>query len=293
MQNEQQKRVIIAKRVIIIAVVLVAIFAVGMGVALLLRNVSQSAGNPSSVANEPDNTPAVSTAPSAASIISGYAQPENVRVFAGKYQLQQDATAPSRISYTADGKKYEVSLSTSSYVMFYATDTPPASDAKVVADQTEAYMSSLGFKKIGTYPKTSTTAYADQGSVCQLTSMAASKPAYYLMACADKADVDKEYATIEKLLDIYRKTNQLTNFSKAITSTITSDNKTMTTISLTTTPNTHPVLLFAAVDDDWAYIGNVGGGNEMTSNGKYSLSSQVNTAIHQAKYGDFLIRNLQ
>jgi flagellar basal body-associated protein FliL len=295
MQNEQQqKRAMIAKRVIIVVVILVAIFAVGMGVALLLRNVSQLAdtGSPSTN-NQPDNTPATSTAPSAASLISGYIQPENVRVFAENYQLQQDATAPARISYTAEGEKYEVSLSTSSYAMFYATGKVAASDATTVSSQTDTYLTGQGFKKTATNAKNSTVTYSDQGSVCQLTSMPSSQPAYYLMACADKTDVDKEYATIEKLLSIYKKTNQLGSFTRAITSTISSDNKTMTTISLTTNPNTHPVLLFAAVDNDWAYIGNVGGGNAMTSNGKYSLSAQVEAAIHQAKYGDFLVHNLQ
>jgi hypothetical protein len=67
----------------------------------------------------------------------------------------------------------------------------------------------------------------------------------------------------------------------------------MTTISLTTKPATHPVLLFAAVDNNWAYIGDVGGGDAMSSNGKYTLTAQVEAAIHDQKYGDFLVHNLQ
>jgi len=291
MQNDQQKRTMIAKRIIIVVVVLVAVFAIGVGVALLLKNVSNLAKTQSSTTDDtPSATPG---APSAASIISGYIDPSTIRLFTAQYQLQQDTTAPSRISYTADGQEYEVSLSTSSYAMFFAKDGAAHNDAKAVETATDSYMSSKGFEKATNKKSASITTYTNKGSVCQLTSMPTTKPAYYLMACADKADVDKEYATIENLLDIYRKSNQLVDFTKAITSTVTSDNKTMTTISLTTTPDTHPVLLFASVDNQWAYIGNVGGGNAATSNGKYSLTAQVQTAIHDQKYGDFLVNNLQ
>jgi hypothetical protein len=291
MQNDQQKRTMIAKRIIIVVVILVAVFAIGVGVALLLKNVSNFAKNQSPTSG---NTPAGSTsgAPSAASIISGYIDPSTIRVFTAQYQLQQDPTAPSRVSYSAEGQEYEVSLSTDDYAMFYAKDGAAHNDATTVETATDAYMSSKGFTKV-TPKKPGSTTYIYRGSVCQLTSMPTSKPAYYLMACADKTDVDKEYANIEKLLEIYKKSNQLNDFTRAITSTITSDNRTMTTISLTTNPNTHPVLLFAAINDDWAYIGNVGGGNAMTSNGKYTLTPQVQTAIHDQKYGDFLVNNLQ
>jgi hypothetical protein len=113
------------------------------------------------------------------------------------------------------------------------------------------------------------------------------------MACADKADVDKEYATVEQLLGLYKKAHQLdTTFTKALSATITSDDKSMTTVSLTI-PGKHPVLLFAAVNGDWSYIGDLGGGNEASSNGKYTLSAQIQSTIHDSKYGDFLIKYLQ
>jgi len=294
MQNDQQRHSATAKRIVIIAVVLVAIFAVGMGVALLLKNVSNLAKDQSATPDTDTNIPAATGAPSAASVISGYVDPQTIRVFTQRYQLQQDTTAPARIAYTADGQKYEVSLSTSSYAMFYAKDgAPHSNDAAAVGQKTTEYMSGKGFQKSAAKAASDTTTYANKGSVCQLTSEPSSSPAYYLMACADKVDVEKEYATIEGLLDLYRKDNKLDTFSRAITSTITTANKAMTTISLTTTPNTHPVLLFAAVDDKWAYIGNVGGGSGAVSNGKYTLTPQIETAIHDQKYGDFLVKNLQ
>lgn len=292
MQDDQQKHSQTAKRIVIIAVILVAVFAVGMGVALLLKNVSNFAKDQNTTPSN-DSTAPTQTVPTAASVISGYINPQTVRVFTQRYQLQQDTTAPARIMYTAEGQKYEVSLSTSSYAMFYAKGAAEPGDAALVQQKTTAYLEGKGFQKTTAEKGSNLTTYANSGSVCQLTSEPASSPAYYLMACADKVDVEKEYSTIEGLLDLYRKNNKLAAFSRAITSTVTSSNKAMTTISLTTAPPAHPVLLFAAVDDKWDYIGNVGDGNAATSNGKYSLTPQINAAIHDPKYGDFLANNLQ
>lgn len=292
MQDDQQKHSKLAKRIIIVAVILVALFAVGMGVALLLKNVSNFAKDQNTTQDTGPNKP-TKTVPSAASVISGYIDPQTVRVFTQRYQLQQNTTAPARIMYTAEGQKYEVSLSTSNYAMFFAKSAAQPNDPVTIQQKSTSYLESKGFQKAAAGKDTSLTTYTNNGSVCQLTSEPASTPAYYLMACADKVDVDKEYSTIESLLDLYRKDNQLAAFSRAITSTVTSADKAMTTISLTTAPPAHPVLLFAAVDDKWDYIGNVGDGNAASSNGKYSLTPQIDAAIHDPKYGDFLVSNLQ
>ena len=139
---------------------------------------------------------------------------------------------------------------------------------------------------------TSVAVYTQLGSVCQLTSAPTSAPPYYLIACADKADIQKEYTKVEELLALYKKSHQLDPFTKAISSTVTSSNKSMTTLALTTA-HQHPVLLFAAIDDKWSYLGDLGGGTAATSNGKYSISSEIQSAIRNPKYGDFLVRNLQ
>jgi hypothetical protein len=290
MQNDQQKRTI-AKRIIIVAIVLVAIFAIGVGVALLLKGVSNFAKNQSDTSTSTDSGTKTSSVPSAASIITGFMAPENIRVLSEGYLFQQDTTAPSRITYKANGQKYEVSLSTEHYALSYAKDGAAHSDAATVQAQTTAYMQENGFQRSAS-SSASVDTYVNSGSVCQLTKAPESTPAYYLMACADKSDVDKEYASIEKLLGLYKKSNQVGTFTRALSATITSGNKTMTTVSLTM-PGKHPVLLFAAVNDNWEYIGDLGGGNEATSNGKYSVSSQVQSAIHDPKYGDFLVKYLQ
>jgi hypothetical protein len=291
MQNEQQKRTI-AKRIIIVAVILVAIFAIGLGIALLLKSISNLAKNQTNTSTNTGTGTQNSAVASAASIISGYTAPENMRVFTEGYLSQQDTTAPTKITYKADDQKYEVSLPTDHYALFYAKDGAAHTDASTVETQTTNYIQEKGFQKSKAGSSASMVTYVNGGSVCQLTEAPQSTPAYYLMACADKSDVEKEYASIEQLLGIYKKSNQLDTFTKALSATISSGNKVMTTIGLTV-PGKHPVLLFAAVDGDWSYIGDLGGGNAATSNGKYSLSSEVQNAIHNPKYGDFLTNYLQ
>ena len=290
MENDQQKRKI-AKRIIIATIALVAVLAVGVGVALLLKNVSNLAKDQSSPSPNTDTSVQTPAIPSAASIISEYTEPQTMRIFTSGYQLQQATSAPSRIMYMADGKKYEVSLATDHYALFYAKDGVAHADSPTVEAQTTSYLQGKGFQKTkATSPDLAT--YTNNGSVCQLTKAPESTPAYYLMACTDKVDVEKEYASIEELLSLYKKTSKLSTFTRALSVTVTAGSKTMTTLSLTT-PGKHPVLLFAAVDGDWEYLGDLGNGDATVSNGKYSLTPQIQSAIHDAKYGDFLANNLQ
>jgi hypothetical protein len=296
MQDEHQKRILIAKRLAIGVLVAIAIVIISIGVILLLKNVSKLAKNTSTNNASTGNNQSIEpSAPSADAVVKDFIA-TGAPILAASYQLQQDSTAPARITFKADDQTYTVSLSTTHYALFYAKNISQHNDEQTVKDQAASYLQAKGYASAknptAPTPDTSYTTYTNLGAVCQLTNAPTSTPAYYLIACADKSDVQKEYSTTSKLLDIYRKNNQLNSFTQAITSTITSGNKTMTTISLTT-GSTHPILLFAALDNSWEYIGNVGEGSDGTSNGKYSLSSSVQNAIHNQKYGDFLIHNLQ
>ena len=291
MQNEHQKRILIAKRIIIAVLIVVALISVGIGVALLLKNIAKNPEG-SRLPSSSNNQNIVPTAPSAAAIINGYVSLGTIPVFADKYQIQQDATAPSSIAYKADEQNYSVNVTTSHYALFYANSMTQPNNAGTVLAQTTSYLQSKGYQKAAVTPEASTATFTQLGAVCQLTSAPTSTPAYYLIACADKIDVQNEYAKVDNLLSIYKKNHQLDVYTRAISSTITSGNKSMTTVALTTAKQ-HPVLLFAAIDNKWDYLGDLGGGTAATSNGKYSITSELQAAIHDPKYGDFLTRNLQ
>ncbi|HEY5695379.1 MAG TPA: hypothetical protein VIQ80_00940 [Candidatus Saccharimonadales bacterium] len=295
MFDPQAKQHTVLKRIAIGALIVLLVGAISYGVAMLLKNISN---NSLTGANSANNTQQAMTptAPSAASLISGYLAPGAMPALAN-YTVQQDTSAPTRMSVKADDQAYAVSVSTVNYALFYAKATPGAGDAKAISDQTTAYLKDKGFATASSVDAstadTAYTTYTDLGSICQLTSSTTSTPPFYVIACANKTDIQNEYASVKKLLDLYQKTNPLDPFTRAFTSTISSNNKVMTTISLTTSKQQHPLLLFAAIDNNWEYLGNIGDGSGASSNGKYSLSASVITAIHQAKYGDFLAHNLQ
>lgn len=296
MNNDHQKRTQLARRIILIAVSVIAVVAIGLGVALLLKNIkSLNANNSPST----DSTQASPTdTQSAASIVKSYMAPDTIRTLTTSYQAQQDATSTSNIGYKAEGQSFSVNLVTSHYALFTPISNTTTTDAQDILAQTTTFMKDHNYQKIDTAgaptdpTQPTVTTYTNLGAVCQFTSAPMSTPPFYIFACADKADIDKEYATINKLLALYEKAHQVDTFTKALTNTITSGNKTMTTIALINT-HAHPVLLFAAVDGNWEYIGNVGDGTNATSNGKYTLTADVQTAISNPKYGDFLTHNLQ
>jgi hypothetical protein len=297
MNNDHQKRTQLARRIILIVVSIIAVTAIGLGVALLLKNIkSIGTGNTAQTADSSQsNTP---SAQSAASLITAYATPDTIRTLTASYRTQQDTTSTSNIGYKAEGQSFSVNVVTSHYALFTPTSSAGPTDAQDILAQTTTFMQDHSYQKIDTAgaptdPNQPTvTTYANLGAVCQFTSAPMSTPPFYILACADKADIDKEYANINKLLTLYEKAHQVDTFTKAITNTITSGNKSMTTIALIN-PHTHPVLLFAAVDGNWEYIGNVGDGTNATSNGKYTLTTDVQKAISNPKYGDFLTHNLQ
>ena len=296
MHNESNKGVII-KRVGIIAMIVIAIVAVGFGFAMLFRTISKTAV-PGPASNDASSTTGEASAPNAASIVKSYVSLGTIRALSDNhYQEQTGASYAASISYKADDQDYQASIPTDSHALFSAKAGYVKDDSKAIASQTASFMKSKGFAETSTSKQAAKgtpayTTYVNSGTVCQLTSSPGSAPAFYAFACADKAAVDNEYATIARLLTIYQSSHQLDDFTAAIRTSARDGNKSMSIIRLTSA-HAHPALLFAAVDDKWEYLGNLSGDSAKDSNGKYTLSSSTKAAIENPKYGSFLINQLE
>lgn len=289
MQRDTQNKARIAKRIIIIAVIIVAVIAVGISVALLIKNISTLTGSS-------NNTPSTSSssdsrAPSARSIIETYAAPGTIRILTDDFTAQK-TVAPARVTLTAGDYDYETSAPTDHSLLFVANDTREIDRTAAVITQTTAFLASKGYKRTADSTSKQTT-YLYDGAVCQLTSSPQSTPASYLMACADKITIDDEYRAIESLLDIYKAKHQLDALARGSTTTAEEGDKAMTIVNLTTKHNQHPRLLFAAINNKWEYLGDVGQGTAAASNGKYTISTEVRAAASNPKYGDFLLKHLE
>jgi hypothetical protein len=296
MQNEQQKRARMARRIVTIVVIVIAVMAVAVGVALLLKNVVKPGYTPPNAPQVGQTTTPL--APSSASVINDYVTSDTLHSLSNNYQLEPDGSVDSWIIYKADHQTYAINVPASHHATYYAVSHSQQNDSQTFQTQTTTFMQSRGFQKASSSaPSTDPAAatvltYTDLGSVCQLTGTPSSVPAYYSLACADKTDVQKAYSTAQTLLTLYQKSHQLNSFTQAITDTNTSGNNTMTTISLTMT-TAHPILLFVATNNVWSYIGDLGGSIGEISNGKYVITPDVADAMHDPRYGTFLTHYLQ
>jgi len=274
------------KRIAAALIVIVTILLVGLGVAYLLKNVASNNVVPSSsgqTALDPPNVIMAYSAPGAIAELSS-----------DLYQQQKDDTSDAHITYKSSSHDYSVSIPTKYHTLFYAKNTSNKDDTKTIQDQTTSFLLSKGYNKVETPASSSTpvsVTYASQKAVCQLTGSGpiSDSPTYYALACVDMTGIDQEYTAIEKLLSLYKASHQLASFTQAIRSTVTEDNKSLSIINLTE-DKSHHSFLFAAIDTNWEYIGDLSG--TTTSSGKYTITPEVNTALHNPKYGDFLTKNI-
>lgn len=287
MQNDQQatdrKKMILIGLAVAIVVVLLSV-----GTVLLLKSIGAK------------NT--VSTQPATAviapdEVIKAYATPKAIpELTEDLYQVQQNDTTNTLVTYASDGRKYSVATATKAHVLFSAKKKIEQNDTEKIQTQTTNFMRTKGYEKAET-PKATTgpamVTYVSKAAVCQLVSSETPAPentlSYHELSCVDRSAVEAEYALTEKLLALYKTTPPLPAFKGAIRSGFTEGNKSMTVMRLTGT-EAHPALLFVAVDNVWSYIGDLGAGSK--SNGKYAITPEVKAAMSNPVYGSFLSKHV-
>jgi hypothetical protein len=269
-----------------------AVLLVGVGVAFVLKGVM-----PKKLANTPQ--PSIATAPP--KVIAGYEKAGVIKSLSdSSYLRQADNETVAYIRYKLDGHDYTISTPTKNQVLFYAKTKSQPDDTIAIQDQTTAFMHAQGYEKLQT-PSMASSAddvayvtYAGPTAICQLTDSPAlpNLRSYHALACADKTVINQEYATTEKLMAIYKQDRQPLTFKEAVRSTIAEDDKSLSILSLTNV-QAHPVLLFAAIGNNWTYIGDLNNSKGQESNGKYIVTPEIKQAISDPKYGDFLLKNIQ
>jgi hypothetical protein len=134
--------------------------------------------------------------------------------------------------------------------------------------------------------------YESNESVCQLvssgTAVTKGVKASHLLACATKAAIDDEYAMVEQLTGLYAKKTTVPTFAQVTRSEQREGKKALSVLLLSGEKNVR--LLFAAIDDKWEYVGNLSSGSK--TNAKFTISAELEAAIRNPKYGDFLTRNI-
>ena len=289
MQNDQQPTS--KKKPILIGLaVMVAVIVLSVGTAFLLRTVNKSESPSSQSATTSPATPN--------QVIEAYKKPGAVAALSEVLYQQLNEASDAYVSYTLSGHNYSVSTLTKERALFSAKGTLKEDDTKKVQDQTAEFMRTKEYNKAETPDQAAknvpTVTYASETAVCQLTSSEMPVPenmrAYHQLACIEQSEIEKEYAFIEKMLVLYKTSHPIMPFKGISRLTRTEDNKSYTLLRVTGA-ETSPILLFAAIGDSWAFIGDLGGSNgAQQTNAKYTITPEIKAAISDPKYGGFLLK---
>lgn len=273
------------KRVLILVVGLLIIAGLAVGVIALLRVIF----TPTPPQTETPATPV-------GEVISAVKTTGSIKEFEN-YQEQATDTPNGRIIATLDGKNYAINVPTKQSVLFFAKTPGQQNGLAAVEQQVSSFMTGKGYNKTentGQAKKSenpSFVTYKSNAGICQLVSAQPATQegfAFHTISCSEDTAINQEYATIESLLALYKKEQEQQTFTQASRTTTTEENKTLSFLTLNGESST--MLLFAAIDNNWEYIGNVGG--DVNSNGKYAISDDIRSKIDDGRWGNFLKKNL-
>lgn len=276
------------KRTILIIVCLLLVGGIAAAVIVFLKNIAPKGTEPAST-----------TAVSAEEVMGAIKTPGAITSLEG-FSTQANAPDTFSVIYKADGRAYTASTPAKESVLFVATTPGPHADASAVKEEVTAFMAEKGYEKTeNTGAATSNTlrylTFKSPVGVCQLVH---SQPpqetqtfAFYEIACVDNGAISNEYSSVEMLLSLYKKAANTPDFTSVSRSTTTEDNKAFSILHLNG-ENTKALLLFAAIGNDWEFIGDLSG-SEGESNGKYSISAEMRSKINDARWGGFLQKHFQ
>lgn len=276
------------KRVVVLVIGLLIVAGLAIGMIALLRTLFMPAPKQT-------ETPATPVG----EIISGVKTAGTIKALEN-YQEQFTDVPSGQIVATLHGKNYAISLPTKHSVLFFAKTPGQQSDLAAAQEQISTFMAEKGYSRTentGAASKSENPLYITYKSnvgICQLASAQPAQQgglAYHTISCGENTAISQEYAAIETLLALYKKEQTPPSFTEASRTTVTEGNKTLSFLSLIGENNT--MLLFAAIDNNWEYIGNVGQSGSGDSNGKYAISDEVRTKMDDARWGDFLKKNLK
>lgn len=288
MQDTPSSRSVTVKLILMVCIAVLVLAGVGVGTVFLLKNIIPKKETASTVMNI-----------TADEVVGMYRVPGVINGLSDSlYDQQLDDNTSVPVAYKLAGRAYSVSTQTLSNVLFYSKTTSPQDDTKAIQDQTAVFMRSKGYEKADSSVASDTgparARYISKSAVCELTSSGLmtpkGSPASHQLACVENSAIDAEYMAVEKLLDLYG-ADKKPVFTEAVRSFASEGNKAYAILRLTTEQKP-PVLLFASVDDKWAYLGNLSGG-EGEGNAKYVITPEIKAKISDSKYGSFLTRNLQ
>lgn len=196
------------------------------------------------------------------------------------------------IKYQLSGKKYTIEVKADKSLLFQAKAFSATDDTAFFQSETTKFMQQQQLTK-ATSSNTSyskSQLFTSDNAVCELTDIfppsAAKSPQRHQMSCIDLTKIKNEYSSIAKLLALNPNSSSYKNITNISKTGDSKSNVTYATLTISHDETTDRVL-FAAVDNNWSYLGKF----DSSSIGQYSLSDELKIAINDPKYKGFLTEN--
>lgn len=286
--NTQSPREIWIRRLTIVGIAVVILAVVAVGTVFVLKSLVPKKISSSIMSVSADETVALYGAPGAITGLS-----ENLY----EQQVYDGSSIP--VIYKTPERSFAVSTLTSQNVLFYSKSKSAQNDIQAIQQQTDTFMKAKGYQRVANSTDSKSTGvqyatFVSDAAVCQLISSSPSSsqpdteiPVSHQLACAEKQAISDEYVQTDKLLKLYSG-KQLPSYTSVTRTVVTEGDKSFATLSLRNKTKS-PMLLFAAVHDQWSFIADLNGSTG-ESNSKYVITPDIKTKLGDPKYGGFLMK---
>ncbi len=278
------------KLIIGIAGSAVAIVGISIGTFFVLNGL-RGTTEPDVVVSE---KPALTTASDSAAILAAYKKDAAVIKQIENYKERTVRQTNATITYTPENATYAISKGVMELVQYDRTDKEAAKNVESLVEETSKVL--VGQKLLKTTTDTAvagitTTTYDSLNTLCVTTAIdkLGSTPASFGLACAPKSLFTDTATAVNKLLELPSVPKSKTVASLTPSEIITEGNKSLQTIQTVYSDKTGTVLIFAAVDGSWSYIGQRAL-PDVDDKESYKISSELKAAINQSKWNGFLTK---
>lgn len=215
-------------------------------------------------------------------------------------QYQKQINNSSSVSYGLSGKSYSVTVQAKASTLFVAVSKTQPNDDSAVQAQVATFMNKYGLVSANSpanpINELSYTTYAGDNAICQLQDnnppTSSGMLRSHTLSCVDKNSIKDEYTSIEKLLAVHNKSHGAITFTKALRITKSDKNVTYSTLYLSGDKTQSSLLLLAAVNGNWEYLGDLATGDAKYSTGMYIITPELKTKIDDPKYNSVIARDI-
>jgi len=240
---------------------------------------------------------------SAQQIIQSYRDTYTSSNVQKNYTEQKDSFKNAALEYTSNTEPYSLGTVATQRVTYTKSNTATDSAPSTLVPTAEAFLVSHGLTKSTSTSTTGSSQVLYDGtlSACQITTFDAvtdktvgDKPAAFGIGCTDKKLIAAEYSTIDTLLTLYKKTNNLPTITHVSRSIVTSKDTHINVLYIATTAakTTSFTAYFVDVKDATSYIGTQT--SQLVDNKQtITRSDELTKGLTDPTYGAFLTETIQ